>query len=61
LEKTPDLYNDQLEASTQIETGPEVPRAYLTSAEDESILHGLAEFKYFLAVGMLLQDPWTAV
>lgn len=61
LEKTPDLYIDQFEASTQIETGPVLASDSLTLSESVSMVHGLAELRNFLAVGMFLHEPWTAV
>lgn len=58
--KTPDLYGDQFEASTQIDTGPVDANDYLI-ASPVNMTHGLAEFKNFFAVAVDPQDPWRAV
>ena len=62
LEKTPERYSAQFEASTQIETGPSLTaffNDYVSSFS--SMTHGLPEFKNFFAVGVSLQVPLWAV
>ena len=59
--KTPLLYELQLEASIQIEIGPVVAKELLMLSIPLSMVHGLPEFKNFLAVGVALQAPPLAV